>query len=385
MQVDLMLFNCFKCSNLGFHKICPICGLDEQHENVPLKPQFYQEFQYESQGFMKDLFVKKRAKKGLQQKLDSVLSKYNQFETPYFINYMKLTGINGINSIDVDDFSNLSLFQNVLVRLGFDELLEFPQLAVKLIRTTSFRFQYNNFVQSIKRHILSNLNDSLCSWIEECGPAFKRELPMFSYYLWDNQQFVKQLGNIVTPISFEEFEETLDPNGSQIEPSDLLLKKIEKNCNDLYLNIAIERFKVTLEKFDLSLFVNIYLVDEMNGYEFEDFLSKLFSSLGYEVKTTARSNDQGADLFAEKFGRKIVIQAKNYTENVGNSAVQQVLSAKTFYKCDDAMVITNSYFTNSANKLAEAGNVRLIDRKGLKRYLDEYNQMIVDNAVREQV
>lgn len=141
---------------------------------------------------------------------------------------------------------------------------------------------------------------------------------------------------------------------------------------------------MTLERFDPSLFVTIYSIDAMSGYEFEDFLTKLLTSIGYDVQITKKSGDQGADLFAEKFGRKIVIQAKNYSDNVGNSAVQQVLAAKTFYTCDQAMVITNSYFTPSARELAESGGVRLVDRRELQKYLDEYNRTILDQAAREE-
>jgi HJR/Mrr/RecB family endonuclease len=109
------------------------------------------------------------------------------------------------------------------------------------------------------------------------------------------------------------------------------------------------------------------------------------SLLGYDVQTTKRSGDQGADLFAEKFGRKIVIQVKNYSDNVGNTAVQQVLAAKTFYGCDDSMVVTNSYFTPSAVDLAKSGGVGLVDRSKLQHYLDEYNRTIMDQAAREKV
>ncbi|MDU5042014.1 MAG: restriction endonuclease, partial [Enterobacter roggenkampii] len=92
-----------------------------------------------------------------------------------------------------------------------------------------------------------------------------------------------------------------------------------------------------------------------------------------------RTQDQGADLFVTRFGKDMVIQAKNYSGSVGNSAVQQVISAKTFYGCDEAMVVTNSYFTRSAKELAESALVRLIDRDELQKYLDDYNQKIIED------
>ncbi len=53
--------------------------------------------------------------------------------------------------------------------------------------------------------------------------------------------------------------------------------------------------------------------------------------------------------------------------------MQQAISAKAFYGCDEAMVVTNSYYTKSAKELAGTAGVRLIDRDGLQSYLDEYN------------
>jgi hypothetical protein len=87
-----MLFNCYQCGHLGFHQLCPTCGPDFQNDNVPIDPEYYPEFQYRSEGFIKDLFVKKKTEKELQSKLNVVLDKYRQFKEPYFVNYVHVTG-----------------------------------------------------------------------------------------------------------------------------------------------------------------------------------------------------------------------------------------------------------------------------------------------------
>jgi HJR/Mrr/RecB family endonuclease len=122
----------------------------------------------------------------------------------------------------------------------------------------------------------------------------------------------------------------------------------------------------------------MYHVDAMNGYDFESFLGEVFRTAGYDVEGTKLSGDQGADLFVSRFGKKIVIQAKNYSGSVGNAAVQEAISAKSFYGCDEAMVVTNSYFTRSAIELAGAAAVRLVGRRDLQTYLDDYNQRIIE-------
>jgi restriction system protein len=106
-------------------------------------------------------------------------------------------------------------------------------------------------------------------------------------------------------------------------------------------------------------------IDKMTGIQFEEFLMIRYQSMGYEVRDTPKSGDFGADLLLQKDSKKIVVQAKRYTKSVGIKAVQEVTSAKPYYRADEAWVITNSYFTKAAVKLAFSNNVKLIDREQL--------------------
>lgn len=100
----------------------------------------------------------------------------------------------------------------------------------------------------------------------------------------------------------------------------------------------------------------------MSGVEFEVYVSRLLSQLGFtDIRHTPATNDQGADLLAKKEGRTVVVQAKRYTSPVGNSAVQEVISALHFYSGDEGWVVTNSTFTQSAKELAQKAGIRLID------------------------
>lgn len=370
-----MLYCCYGCNHYSFEQICHKCGEDKKELYVPLDPKFYPEFQYQSQGFVKDLFLKKKTQNYLNETLDNVLVKYKKFKIPYFVNYLHIARENSPDQRNqspqqFSSYSKLNLFHQVLTSLGFDELNKYEHLTDKLIKSTEFSFNYSNFIIQTKKHIQSDFTKSLYSWICERGALFRKELPLFIYYLWEHNEFLAEI----------EFN-YIDGNK---ESAPLITQKefqsIENKCERIYLDILIERFKITLEKFDPDKYFTIYKVDSMSGYEFEDFLAELFSALGYDVEKTKRSQDQGADLFATHFGKRIVIQAKNYSDNVGNSAVQQVLSAKTFYGCDESMVITNRYFTNSAVELAKSADVKLINRDKLIKYIDEYNQMIIESS-----
>lgn len=108
-------------------------------------------------------------------------------------------------------------------------------------------------------------------------------------------------------------------------------------------------------------------IDKMKGVEFEEYLKKQFEKRGYKVELTPVSGYFGGDLLLKKRRYTCVVQAKRYRSSVGVHAVQEVIGAVAYYEVDEAMVITNSYYTKSARQLAEKNNVILWDRDDLCR------------------
>lgn len=106
-------------------------------------------------------------------------------------------------------------------------------------------------------------------------------------------------------------------------------------------------------------------VDKMSGRHFERFLKELFKKRGFMVKETAVVGDYGADLILEKLGRKLVVQAKRWKQNVGIKAVQEVIGSIKHYNAHNGIVITNSYFTDNAIELARSNGIDLWDRDRL--------------------
>lgn len=112
-------------------------------------------------------------------------------------------------------------------------------------------------------------------------------------------------------------------------------------------------------------------IDEMNGYKFEEFMKYVYEQLGYSVYLTSKSGDQGADLIlTSKKRTRIAVQVKRYSGKVSNGAVQEVVAAKGFYKCTEGIVVTNSYFTDSAKQLAKANFIDLVDRNELEKMIN---------------
>lgn len=112
-------------------------------------------------------------------------------------------------------------------------------------------------------------------------------------------------------------------------------------------------------------------IDNMTGEEFEEFLGWLFKKRGFKVTYTKASGDFGCDLLLKDRKELIAVQAKRYSDSVGVKAVQEIIGSLKMYDATQAWVVTNSYFTKQAEKLAEMNDVYLIDR-------DELIEMILN-------
>ena len=109
----------------------------------------------------------------------------------------------------------------------------------------------------------------------------------------------------------------------------------------------------------------------LSGEGFEQWLEQLLRDGGIpSITLTQASHDQGADLIVETNKHKIVIQAKQYRQTVGNEAVQQALGARDFYGASQAWVVTTASFTKDAIDLAFRAGVVLVDGSRLLNLAD---------------
>lgn len=112
-------------------------------------------------------------------------------------------------------------------------------------------------------------------------------------------------------------------------------------------------------------------IDLMDGHDFEYWCAAALEDMGFtDVEVTPGSGDQGVDILAKKNSIKYAIQCKRYTDDLGNTPIQEVHAGKALYHCHVGVVITNRYFTSGAKQLAEATGVLLWDRDWIIEYLD---------------
>ncbi len=108
------------------------------------------------------------------------------------------------------------------------------------------------------------------------------------------------------------------------------------------------------------------IIDHMDGHQFEYYCADLLKRNGYSnVVVTPGSGDQGVDILAERDGTTYAFQCKCYSGKVGNKAVQEAFSGRTYYDRNVAVVLTNNYFTEQARDAARKMNVLLWDRNTL--------------------
>lgn len=149
----------------------------------------------------------------------------------------------------------------------------------------------------------------------------------------------------------------------------------EKYSSDVPAVVEIDT--VSLNNDDTAKVASIS-IDAMDGHIFEGFCADILRKNGFsDVSVTKGSGDQGIDIIAFKDGIKYGIQCKCYSSDIGNGAVQEAFSGKTYYKCHVGAVLTNRYFTRSAKELAENNGILLWDRTYLLDLIEKANVKVI--------
>jgi restriction system protein len=110
----------------------------------------------------------------------------------------------------------------------------------------------------------------------------------------------------------------------------------------------------------------------MTGVQFEQYLQKLLYSRGYRVSITRVSGDLGVDLIACRAQDRIAIQVKRHNTKVSRRAISDAVAGMQHYRCNRAMVITNSHFTPGAITLARSTSCTLVNRDLLVQWILQF-------------
>jgi restriction system protein len=114
---------------------------------------------------------------------------------------------------------------------------------------------------------------------------------------------------------------------------------------------------------------------ELTPFEFENLVTNLFESIGFQAKQTRSSRDGGVDAIAFDprpiLGGKVVIQAKRYRNVVGVSAVRDLYGTMINEGANKGILVTTSHYGPDAYDFASDKPIELIDGGGLLYLLEQ--------------
>jgi superfamily II DNA or RNA helicase len=95
-----------------------------------------------------------------------------------------------------------------------------------------------------------------------------------------------------------------------------------------------------------NLFEKIRIIDA-GPHEFRRSVQRLMLQNGFEAFSVDGPGDGGGDLFCEREGERWIIQSKwKKSNNVGHSAIKEILNARIQYDAHKALIVTNQHFSN---------------------------------------
>jgi len=228
-----------------------------------------------------------------------------------------------------------------------------------------------------RKNVITNYNEILSIFAEICKQNMNKEYDKLIEPVYIRiskrissdagaEEIIKEFANTPLDIelNFENVSRLLEKFNLEYNENE-----IEKIINDVLEELEIDAFEHDFG----SVEVEISDFEGLTGYEFESYLENIFTLLGYTVIQTSLSGDQGADLIISKDGEKSVVQAKKYTGKVSNGAIQEIVAAKNHYNAQNAIVVTNSFFTKSAIDLALSNDVELWDGLKLENIVQDLN------------
>lgn len=109
-------------------------------------------------------------------------------------------------------------------------------------------------------------------------------------------------------------------------------------------------------------------VEGMSGNDFEHHCAQLLQDAGWDARVTKASGDQGIDIVAKLGSLHAVFQCKNYSKDVGNAAVQEIIAGMAFEGASIGAVVSNASYTTSARQLAASTGVHLLHHDELSTF-----------------
>lgn len=94
---------------------------------------------------------------------------------------------------------------------------------------------------------------------------------------------------------------------------------------------------------------------QLDGWQFEEEVAKVFKNKGYQTEVTKGSGDGGVDIILKKDGRTSIVQCKHHRHPVPPEPIRALYGCKPDFKADEVILVASSGVTE--------GGLRFIENK----------------------
>jgi HJR/Mrr/RecB family endonuclease len=103
----------------------------------------------------------------------------------------------------------------------------------------------------------------------------------------------------------------------------------------------------------------------LKGVEFERELSRLYTDMGYSVRLTKGSGDEGIDLILRKDNKEIIVQCKGHEKPIGVQAIRDLYGVMMHKGAECAVLACPVGFTDGVKTFAYGKPIKLLTAKEL--------------------
>ena len=131
--------------------------------------------------------------------------------------------------------------------------------------------------------------------------------------------------------------------------------KTRKPIEPLYTKV--QRYQNALKEYNWS--IEQYW-KSLSGLEFESDLADLYRKLGYFVRTTPKSGDEGIDLILDNNKETIIVQCKAHKKPIGVVVARELYGVMIDYGANSAILASTGGFTRGVRQFVVNKPIKLV-------------------------
>ena len=128
---------------------------------------------------------------------------------------------------------------------------------------------------------------------------------------------------------------------------------------------AAETERLKIERARRRKFEDYWM--SLSGIGFEREMANVLRALGYRVKSTPSSGDEGVDLILRRPGETIVVQCKAHQNPVGPATARELFGSMIHFKADRAILACTGGFTRGVKEFVRDKPIDLVAVSELAR------------------